>query len=354
MTGLKRLGICLLACCCAGSISAKAADTRIVTDLAGRQVTVPVHVKTVYCMNPACAILVYTLAPERLVGWPIRMYPDETRFMAEPYGNLPVFGSLSNNTANIEEIARIHPDVVMFMAPGQVISMAERVQERTGIPAYLVNMTLDTMPQTYEALGDLLGLEARAAELGNYCRTTLDGITRLVKTIPVEDRPRVYCAQGPGGLQTFPAGAPHAQPIEFAGGINVAVAAMSLGTAQVSLEQLAVWNPQIVISVGDRASTTDGLLAQIQGDPVWKNIDAVKHHAVYKAPRLPFNWIDPPWSVNRVLGIQWLARLFHPDKFPDDMRAVAKDFYARFYHRTLTDSELNELLAGAVLRRPTK
>jgi iron complex transport system substrate-binding protein len=286
--------------------------------------------------------------PERLVGWPIRLYPNETRMLAEPYGRLPMLGGLSNNTANVEEIARIRPDLVMLMASGTVTEMATRAEERTGIPVYVIDMTLKTMPHVYDVLGDLFGAQARAKELGDYCRTTIDEIERVVKTIPPGRRPRVYNANGVTGLQTFPAGAPHAEPIEFAGGVNVADSPVSLAVAQVSMEQLAAWNPQIIVIVGDRASGKGALAEAIKRDPVWRSLPAVRNGAVYDAPRAPFNWIDPPWSVNRVLGLKWLATLFHPDRFHYDMRAEARRFYTLFYHRMPTDSELDELLAGAL------
>jgi iron complex transport system substrate-binding protein len=73
----------------------------------------------------------------------------------------------------------------------------------------------------------------------------------------------------------------------------------------------------------------------------------VKDHAVYEAPQFPFNWIDRPPSVNRIIGIKWLANTFYPDRFHDDMRAETRKFYKLFYHRDLTEAELNQLLAQA-------
>jgi iron complex transport system substrate-binding protein len=81
--------------------------------------------------------------------------------------------------------------------------------------------------------------------------------------------------------------------------------------------------------------------------PLWQNVKAVKDHAVYEAPQFPFNWIDRPPSANRIIGIKWLANTFYPDRFHDDMRAETRKFYKLFYHRDLTEAELNQLLAQA-------
>jgi len=43
--------------------------TRTITDMAGRTVTVPQDIKKVYCTSPPGTLLLYTLAPEKMVGW---------------------------------------------------------------------------------------------------------------------------------------------------------------------------------------------------------------------------------------------------------------------------------------------
>ena len=40
---------------------------------------------------------------------------------------------------------------------------------------------------------------------------------------------------------------------------------------------------------------------------------AVREKRVYLAPTAPFGWIDRPPSLNRVIGLKWLAGLFYPD-----------------------------------------
>ena len=37
--------------------------------------------------------------------------------------------------------------------------------------------------------------------------------------------------------------------------------------------------------------------------------------------------------MNRLIGLWWLAKILYPDKFPEDMRALTRDFYSMFYHR---------------------
>jgi len=48
-----------------------------VTDGAGRTVEVPVWVERVFPAGPPAAIMLYTVAPDLLLGWPRANRPDE-------------------------------------------------------------------------------------------------------------------------------------------------------------------------------------------------------------------------------------------------------------------------------------
>ena len=71
---------------------------------------------------------------------------------------------------------------------------------------------------------------------------------------------------------------------------------------------------------------------------------AVASGRVHLAPQWPFPWIDFPPSVNRVIGLRWLAGLLYPEAFPEPLEEVTREFYELFYMRQLTDDELERLL----------
>jgi iron complex transport system substrate-binding protein len=341
----------ILACCLA---VAAPAQLRVLKDMAGREVRAPRTIRKAYAMSPVAAILVYTLAPDRLAGWNYQFAPGEYKLLVEPYRSLPVLGGWfgKNNTGNIEEIVRAAPDVLLsFGAAGDKLSIAtaERVHEQTGLPVYVGYSELTKLDAAYLALGDLLGVPERARDLADYCRKTVNEIAVKVKTIPEAQRRRVYYAEGPRGLETDPRGSPHAEAIDFAGGLNVAEVAAQTGYGQspVSMEQIFKWNPEIVIAGYDHSAAIGDFYRAVWTDPLWSQTAAVKKHAVYQAPQYPFNWIDRPPSANRIIGLKWLARLFYPNLFPYDIRKETREFYAKFYHRTLSEAELNDVLAAA-------
>ena len=58
----------------------------------------------------------------------------------------------------------------------------------------------------------------------------------------------------------------------------------------------------------------------------------VKDGRVYTMPNTPFSWCDRPPSVNRFLGIQWVANMLYPKAYDVDMVEVTKEFYSLLYH----------------------
>ncbi|HKA79286.1 MAG TPA: iron ABC transporter substrate-binding protein, partial [Xanthobacteraceae bacterium] len=84
-----------------------------------------------------------------------------------------------------------------------------------------------------------------------------------------------------------------------------------------------------------------------RGDPAWSPIDAVRRGRIFLSPKLPYGWVDAPPSLNRLIGLQWMARLLFPGQFSGDIRDVARGFYRQFYQVDLSEPELDRLLEGA-------
>jgi iron complex transport system substrate-binding protein len=114
------------------------------------------------------------------------------------------------------------------------------------------------------------------------------------------------------------------------------------------MEQVLLWNPEVVLSGYDHTRSPGEFYTKVWTNSAWKKVAAVRNREVYEAPQYPFNWIDRPPSVNRIIGIKWLANIFYPDIFHYDMRAETRRFYQTFYHVQLSESQLNEILATAV------
>lgn len=325
--------------------NAEGVAARMVTDSAGRRVEVPDRIERVFPAGPPAMVFLYVLAPQRLIGWTRGFRGDEADYVAAPYRDLPVLGRLAGRggTANLEALLAARPDLVFdygSLAPTYT-SLAERVQAQTGLPYLLIDGRFDAIPSALRLFGGILGVEDRAERLAAYAEAALAEVDAILAQVPPGKRPRVYLARGPEGLETGVRGSINTEIIERAGGVNVAEAPGQRGIVTVSIEQVLTWNPEVIVTWDER------FYDRVWNDPLWQGVDAVRNRRVYLSPSAPFGWIDRPPSINRLLGLRWLASVLYPDRFEGDLRVIARDFYSSFYHVELDDERLDALLAGA-------
>lgn len=326
--------------------------TRTIIDMAGREVEVPKKINKVFTTSPVGTIALYSIDPKKVAGLNSEISPDEAKYLDAEFQKLPVLGKYKDaSSGNEEEILAAKPDVIISMGnvDDKWIGAADESQERLGVPFLMIDSALDNLDETYKFLGDLLGEEERAKELGEYCRDTIENSKELASKISDDEKVSVYYADGDQGLVTNVAGSLHTQAIDIVGAKNAAEAEVdvSSGGVDVSMEQVLNWNPQKIIATQGRDGS-DGAYEVIKSDDKWNTVDAVKDGEVYTIPDAPFNWFDRPPSVNRIIGVRWLGNTLYPEVFDIDIKQETKDFYEMFYHRELTDQEVDEILENAV------
>ena len=246
----------LLACALAVllALAHGAAAERVVTDSAGRQVAVPDRIERVFAAGPPASILLYMLAPDRMIGWPRAPRPEELPYIAPEYRDLPEVGWLTGrgDTVNLEVLLQSKPDLIFDFGSVRdtYVSLAERVQAQTGIPYILIDGTFANTADAVRLLGEVLGVEERAERIASYVETTFARIDATLAGVPQDQRPRVYLARGPSGLETGLQGSINTEIIERVGAINVArdPSGARRGIVQVPIEQVVVWNPDTVIT----------------------------------------------------------------------------------------------------------
>lgn len=321
-------------------------SARSVTDSAGRVVEVPEDVSTVFAAGPPASVLVYVMKPEVLTGWPRALRPEERDYIAAPYRDLPETGRLTGRggDANLERVLEIAPDLIIDFGSVRdtYVDLADRVQQQTGIPYLLIDGRFENTPEALRLVGEALGVPERGELLASDVEGIFGGLEATIADTPEDERPRVYLARGPDGLETGMKGSINTEIIERAGGRNVADdGGRTKGLIRASMEQVIVANPDTIVT-WDR-----NFFVRVSGDPLWQGIDAVQRGRVYLSPTAPFGWIDRPPSLNRMMGLIWMAGLFYPDKWDGDLREEARLFYQRYYHVDLSDEELDRLLEWA-------
>jgi iron complex transport system substrate-binding protein len=290
-------------------------------------------------------VLIYALAPDKLAGWSRALRPEERDYVLPAVRDLPETGRLTGrgDTASLEVMLAAEPDLILDYGStgGTYASLADRVQTQTGIPYLLIDGRFAATVEGLRLAGEVLGVPQRAAALAGYAERVFADLDRALAEVPTDQRPRVYLARGPDGLETGLKGSINTEIIERAGAVNVADAGGDRqGIAQVQLEQILLWNPDTILTWDERFH------AAVRDDPAWADVAAVRLGRVYLSPSVPFGWIDRPPSLNRLIGLRWLSSLFYPDRVAIDVGEEARIFYRLFYHVDLDEPHLRHLLGG--------
>ncbi len=327
-----------------------AAQTRAAVDSAGRTVQIPARVSRVLAAGPPASVLLYTLAPEMMIGWVQEPSPEEKAYLAAPYRDMPAHGRLTGrgNTANIESVIALKPDLIVDVGSTDAtyVSLADRVQQQPGIPYVLIDGRLARTAETYRTFGAIVGRQERAEELARYAEATLRDMRQRVEAVPTDRRLGVYYGRGARGLETGLSGSINLEVLDAVGARNVAAAAGKGGLTTVSLEQILAWNPDVILALEPQ------FYRDVAHNPLWSGIKAVRDRRIYRAPSLPYGWFDSPPGGNRLIGLRWLVAVLYPDTGANDLRQATRGFYRQFYHVQLTDALLDGLLRDAVSPPP--
>lgn len=323
---------------------------REITDMAGRTVTVPTEIQSVFSTGPATAIFLYMVAPDKLLGWNYELNDLEKAYIPEKYHTLPNFGM--GDAVNYEAVIAAEPTIAVNCGTinDALISDCDSLSESLGIPVVAVDGDLANSPEAFRFLGQLLGVEDQGEALAAYAEKTFQDAAALSE-IPEEDRIRVYFGNGEDSLETAPKGSSHAQLLEEVHAVNVADLELGDGSrVQISQEQLLAWDPDLIVVNGEPKADVSGNQAaqQILEDPVYASLKAVQDGKVYGTPNAPFSWVDRPNGPNRLIGMRWFSALIYPDYVQCDIETEIREFFQLFYHLDLTEEQYENLLAGTV------
>lgn len=334
----------------ASAADAGAAGAKSITDMADRTLTVPSTITKVLSTYPPTTEMIYMLAPDTLMGW--QTDEGNMTYMPEKYRTLPVVGGWYGGLkGNYETFISMNPEVVFegfTKTDGYMDTINDRQTHLDPIPVIEVLDTTDVNKYTpsIKYMGDALGVPEKADELIAFYENIYKKVKDIAVTIPDSEKKKVYYAEGPTGLTTDPPGSSHAQLIDLCGGINVADVQQKggMGMTPVNMEQILSWNPDIIIT-GDK-----GFYGKIYSDPAWQKLKAVQDKQVYLYPANPFGWFDRPPCLNTIIGIPWTAKVLYLDKYKDiDLKSLTKEYYQKFIHTDLSDSDVSKILSTSGL-----
>lgn len=342
---------------------ATASDTRVVTDLAGRKVAVPLKVERVLLgegrLLPALAILDQEDPAKRLVGMmgefekldPAGYAQWRERF---PHiDNVPRVGRTNSGSFSDERALSLRPQVAIFgMDSGHGPSQRDLETlarlEASNVVVLFVDFRhqpLKNTTRSMELLGTVFGQRARADAFVREWTQQLDLVTRrLAKAAPpaptvfLENRVGLSdaCCDTMIGLVGL--------LLDAGGGRNVAKGLVPGEFGTINPELLIAQQPRFYVGTGIGAMSTAesapmrivlgadatpeaaraSLARAVQRRGI-AQLDAVREGRAFA---IWHHYYNSPFNV---VAVQAFAKWLHPELFKDlDPRATLQDFHTRF------------------------
>ena len=328
------------------------AETREITDMAGRKVTVPTaeNIESVFSAGPVAAIFLYMVVPDKLLGWNYELNDVEKSIILDKYQDLPNFGM--GDAVNYEAVIAANPTIAINSGKinDAMVSDCDALSESLGIPVVAVDNELNNSAEAFRFMGELLGVEDHAEQLAQYAEQVFTDIN-VLSDIPEEKKVSVYFGNGEDSLETAPRGSQHAQILDAINAVNVADLELGDGSrVQISAEQLLAWDPDVIVVNGEPKADKSGNSAaeDILSNPDYASLKAVQDQKVYGTPNAPFSWVDRPAGPNRLIGMRWFSALIYPEYIKCDINEEIHKFFDLFYHVDLSDEQLENVLKGTL------
>jgi len=311
--------------------------TRVITDLAGRNITLPADITRISVLHPIPCQMVWRLAPEKLVSAD-KQFTERLEFMSDDEEKrllaLPINGEFHSDM-NVEDLLAVSPQIVITLTKDTKI---ESEQKKVGIPFVAASKdTLEEIADSWRFIGKIVGNEKEGNDLGDYWDETIKKVTDQTSKINDSDKLKVYYAQ-PDVTKTVGSRTIMASIISLAGGISFMEANPQMESTntseeiQVSLEQIYQWNPDVIIT--KTAKGRDEILSK----DAWKDIAAVKNKRVYASTK--YEMLDRTQSL---MGLLWTAKVLYPDKVKIDLDKEVKTFYSKVYlDNNVTNDQISQ------------
>ncbi len=320
-------------------------DTQVFVDSTGREVVLPAKIERIAVSGLLAQIVVFPVAPEKLVALASAWDAASSAYIATEYYDLPVLGHLYGGKAelNLEELLMAAPDVVIDVGEtkGDVAGDLDALTQQTGIPFIHIAAGTDNMAEVYRTLGKLLGKEEQGEKLAVY----YDGILQRTRDIAAQvEKVNLLYITGEEGHNVIAKGSYHSEVIDLLSN-NLAVvdnpSSKGFGN-EVGMEQILLWNPDYIIF------STESIYDDVADKPEWQTITAIQNGCYYKTPEGPYNWMSFPPSVQRLLGMMWMAKILYPETAAYDLYEEVNAYFNLFYHCELTREQYDALVQDAV------
>jgi iron complex transport system substrate-binding protein len=338
-------------------------ETVTVTDLAGREVTLPYPVERIALVRSRdiyefSAVLGEDTA-EKIIAWgPDIMTADKDAYdkyleRFPSLGQLPLVGDIFKDALSTEQVLALDPDVVItetFMIDRGYESI-DRL-EKAGVPLLFLDFSgkpFEDPQKSILLIGEITGRKQRAQEIVDYVDEQLDLVFTRLDSLDSMERPKptIYVECGNLGPQDYGCtyGYNKKQNMTSWGAFLQAIRATNIASdavvdmAVINPEFLLESNPDRIIISGAYWPAAGAMRMGYYADPAearallrafcerpgWDTLDAVKNKEVYS---LHHHFQMHSFSF---VGLQQMVKWLYPEEFRDiEPEENFKEFHRRF------------------------
>ena len=304
----------------------------VIKDHLGREIEIDKPVETIVSGYYITTSLLIALGlKDNIVGLESKPEMRPIYSLAAPeLLDLPSVGTLKE--FNIEATVALNPDLIIVSSR---LKDSVETMEKLGFKVIAVNPEDEQLlNETILMVGKATNRTEVAEKLIEYNNNKANMIKDLVKD---KERKDVYLGGNSNFLLTASSKMYQNSLIELAGGRNVAEDIDDTYWAEISYEQLIIYNPDIIVGVPSTTYTKEDVLT----DSRLVSLDAVKNKDVYFMPANLENWDSP--IPSGILGSLWMTSVLHEDVYSfDEFKEDAFEFYKEFYNIEIDKDELSK------------
>jgi len=306
------------------SVAADENETRIVTDVLGREVEIPANVETIITLGSGGPRLAsYLDVMDMLVG--AEEYDTNEVSVLRDYHpvhhskllTLPIVGSgggSGNNNGFPEEIIKVAPDVILA---GFDLEAADELQLQTGIPVISVRHSTGLAPESfYEAMrvfAEVVGAQEKCEAVLKFVDDAKEDLNARTANVPYDEKLKAYAgAVTWNGRRGFAGTYANFGIFDAINAINVAYDASIEGFYEADLESVVMWDPDVVFLdpgnmdlVNDEYATNPGFFDSLR---------AIKEGKVYTLPAFNFAGTNITYAL---MDAYYAGIILFPEQFAD-------------------------------------
>ncbi len=306
-----------------------------ITDQRGNVLEIAQPVRRVITPYSLATYLVYGVdAEDRLVagGYLGARTPIGAERMTAIDERFPVLSGyvMNQREINIEEVANLAPDVIFASARTAWLDTVAELN----IPVVLFQgESPELLIEAMRITGQIFGpnAQAQAEAWIAYYERIVNQVIDQTGDLSEAERPAVLMV-GEEALRVISGEMYQTDIIAAAGGRSVS-AGLTGAWNDVNLEQIVLWNPDVIVIVPYGRVTPQDLL----DSPEWQAVAAVQNGRVFKMP----SWVAP-WDTpvpDSALGVIWLAQTLFPERVDLNCAEETVRFFADFYQHAIPLAE---------------